>query len=163
MILGHSFVRRIEAFLTLSGIMNAALGDQEQVKFIHHGGCMVESFYKEAIQAVSTIQPTHVIIDIDTNELSKIQSNVFVVISHIQFLIQSVLYLPIISHNLKTTKYECRPDFESVRVIVNDSMAEYASVNDKVFFRKQNRLENGCERFVGGDGVHLNNHGLHLY
>ena len=148
LVLGHSFVWRIEAFLTLSGIVNLALGDQEhcQVKFIHHGGCTVESFYKEAIQAISTVQPTHVIIDMGSNELSKFQSNVFVVISHIQFLIQSILsypfvqsisYLPIISRDLKTTKYECRPDFEIVRVTVNDSMADYASVNEKVFFWKQ--------------------------
>jgi hypothetical protein len=170
LIFGHSFVRRLDEYLSASNIINADLDQNDfHVSFFAMGGLTVNRAWQN-IEFIKTALPDIVILNVGDNDLDNAsftsstdvrEAAVTVVefANHLLTLNVKVVFIIPAYHRSspRLDDYEqCLPYFnESIRTICK-------TLYRVVFWPHRNMTENWI-KFISHDGIHYNNDGNARY
>ena len=174
---GHSFVKRLASDRKRVGDTTLSFNLRDHFSLFMQGysGASVASLRSEIVPFIWDLRPTHVIIDIGTNDLAPRDAHPVQVgdaivalareISELPY-VRGVVMLGIIPRKPPTTgryRRRTRPDFNDVFQVANDQLRFAAQSSDELLYWPQRGLYADPSSFLSSDGTHLNTEGMRKY
>ena len=165
LILGHSFVRRLNQFVSkvLRLIHQFFLKGAARFKWHGVGGRTVATTLNYDLQVVASFKPDIVILQLGTNDLSQLTALV------VGSALEDLVRLLHDSHNVKivcvcqTIYREANPEFNERARALTKFLKVFLEPLPYSFFWGHRGFWNATQRFLTRDGVHLNQRGQYKF
>ena len=169
LIMGHSFVRRFELFLS-KGVdarvrRDLNLSRSAQITFLGVGGRTVDKLSKFDLHLVRRLQPQIVILEIGSNDLSSPDARPEVVGSKIETLVQrlhaecQVETIVVFQTINRAAGLRDPPSFNTRVALLNQYLSVVLETLPFAVFWRHKGLRQSTVRVFFRDGVHLNGKG----
>ena len=172
---GHSFVKRLASDRRANHSSDLTFGLKEKFSFFFQGysGANVGSLRTEIIPFVWDLQPSHVILDIGTNDLADRSVDPVAVgdaivalateIAELQYVHVVIIFGILPRMPPARFKRRTRVDFNSIFQQANDQLRRSSATVAKLRFWPMRGLYSDPLSFLCPDGTHLNTNGMRKY